>query len=59
MPKREGELDFSKNQQQLNPKQNPNFTQLLALIEYYYKDNNTKTLLQLLAKLLNKVKYLN
>jgi hypothetical protein len=43
-------LGFSKNQQQLNPKQKPNFTQLLAIREYYKKDNNTKTLLQLLAK---------
>ena len=30
-----GELGFSKNQQQLNPKQEPNFTQLLAIREYY------------------------
>jgi hypothetical protein len=35
MPKRGGELDVSKNQQQLNPKQEPNFTQLLAIREYY------------------------
>jgi hypothetical protein len=30
-----GELGFSKNQQQLNPKQELNFTQLLAIREYY------------------------
>jgi hypothetical protein len=29
MPPRGGELGFSKNQQQLNPKKEPNFTQLL------------------------------
>lgn len=32
---RGGELDFSKNQQQLNPKQEPNFIQQLAIREYY------------------------
>jgi hypothetical protein len=35
MPKRGRELSFSKKQQQLNPKQEPNFTQLLAIREYY------------------------
>jgi hypothetical protein len=35
MPKRGGELGFSKNQQQLNPKQEPNFTQQLAIREYF------------------------
>jgi hypothetical protein len=33
MPNRRGELGFSKNQQQLNPKEEPNFTQLLAIRE--------------------------
>jgi CxxC motif-containing protein len=32
---RGGELGYSKNQQQLNPKQELNFTQLLAIREYY------------------------
>jgi hypothetical protein len=32
MPKRRGELGFSKNEQKLNPKKEPNFTQLLAII---------------------------
>jgi hypothetical protein len=35
MPKRGGELGFSKNQQQLNHKQEPNFTQQLAIREYF------------------------
>jgi hypothetical protein len=36
MPKRGGgELGFPKNQQHLNPKQEPNFTQQLAIREYY------------------------
>jgi hypothetical protein len=36
MPKRGGgEFGFSKNQQLLNPKQEPNFTQLLAIRDYY------------------------
>jgi hypothetical protein len=30
-----GELGFSKNQQQLNTKQEPNFTLQLAIREYY------------------------
>jgi hypothetical protein len=30
-----GKLGFSKNQQQLNPKQELNFIQLLAIREYY------------------------
>jgi hypothetical protein len=35
MPNMGWKLGFSKNQQQLNPKQELNFTQLLAIREYY------------------------
>jgi hypothetical protein len=35
MPKKGGELSFSKNQQQLNPNQEPNFTQQLTIREYF------------------------
>jgi CxxC motif-containing protein len=46
---------FLKIPQILNSKQEPNFTQLLAISKYYLKNNNPKSLLQILAKQLNKV----